>query len=60
MHKIKIDEPHEDDTCMNCGDYNNEWVICDKCFKEILKGLGVKEEERNKTIKVITRYTLKK
>lgn len=55
MSKIKTDEPHEDDTCMNCGDYNNEWVICDKCLKTILQELGISEEEINKIVKQVTR-----
>ena len=50
-----INEPHEDDTCMNCGDYNNEWVICNKCLKRILKELGVSEYKIRKTMKKVTR-----
>ena len=49
-----MEEPHEDDTCMNCGDYNNEWVICDKCLKRILRELGVSEYNIKKVIEQVT------
>ena len=51
----KMEEPHVDDTCMKCGSYNNEWVICEQCLKEVLRELGISEEAITKTIKQVTR-----
>ena len=49
--------PDTDDSCENCGMYNNKWVICDNCLKTILQNLGITEDEINKVIGQIMEAT---
>ena len=47
-------EADKDDSCSNCGSYNNEWVICDQCLKEVLRELGISEEKIEATVRKVT------
>ena len=46
--------PSKDDSCENCGTYNNNWVICDDCLKEILRELGITEDKIQKVVRQVT------
>jgi len=47
-------EPYMDDSCLICGNYNNDGVICPSCLWEILEGEGIREER----IKIILKKQL--
>lgn len=51
---MKMGDPYDDDECMNCGSYNNPWVICDECFIKILRNEGITEDRIKEIVKGVT------